>query len=94
MGGYQKKKDIINIKKLKKNIIKTYIIGKNINFFKRQFQNKVDYCVTKNLDRSLKQIVKDVNLSKKRDNNILLSPSSASFDQFLNFEKRGEKFKN
>ena len=93
VGGLPKKGDIIDIKKLKKNILKSYIIGKNINFFKRQLQNNVEYCVTKTLDISLKQIISDINFSKKKINNILFSPSSASFDQFLNFEKRGETFK-
>ena len=65
----------------------------NINFFKRQLQNKIEYCVTKTIELSLKQIIKDINLSKIKINNILFSPSSASFDQFLNFEKRGDKFK-
>ena len=93
VGGLPKKGDFIDIKKLKKNIFKSYIIGKNINFFKRQLQNNVEYCVTKTLDISLKQIISDINSSKKKINNILFSPSSASFDQFLNFEKRGETFK-
>ena len=38
--------------------------------------------------------LKDIKLFIKKNNTILLSPASASFDQFLNFEKRGEKFKN
>ena len=37
--------------------------------------------------------MKDIKISNRKNNNILLSPASASFDQFLNFEKRGEKFK-
>ena len=37
--------------------------------------------------------MKDVKIFKKKNNTILLSPSSASYDQFLNFEKRGEEFK-
>ena len=35
VGGLPKKKDKIKLKTLKKNIIKSYIIGKNINFFKQ-----------------------------------------------------------
>ena len=29
----------------------------------------------------------------KKNNTILLSPAAASYDQFKNFEKRGEEFK-
>ena len=65
VGGLPKKGDFIDIKKLKKNILKSYIIGKNINFFKRQLQNNVEYCVAKTLDISLKQIISDINSSKK-----------------------------
>ena len=36
LGGLPKKNDKINIKKLKNKIIKTYIIGSNVNFFKKQ----------------------------------------------------------
>ena len=36
VGGLPKKNDKINLKNLEKNIVKTYIIGKNINFFKKQ----------------------------------------------------------
>ena len=30
----------VNLSKLKNNIIKSYIIGKNINFFKKQIKGK------------------------------------------------------
>ncbi len=93
MGGLPKKKDKFILKNLKKNIIRTYIIGLNINFFKKQLTNKVNYFIAHNLKNSIIQILKDIKFYKKKNNVILLSPASASFDQFSNFEERGEKFK-
>ena len=93
VGGLPKKNDKIILDGVKKNITQSYIIGKNINFFKKQIEKKISYKITKNLKNSIIQILKDINLSKARNNTILLSPASASFDQFLNFEKRGDEFK-
>ena len=36
LGGLPKKNDKIILSGIKKNIIKCYLIGKNINFFKKQ----------------------------------------------------------
>ena len=93
LGGLPKKGDIIKLEKLKQNITKCYLIGKNINFFKSQIEGKINFSITRNLNNSIIQIFKDFKLQKKNNKTVLLSPASASFDQFVNFEKRGEEFK-
>ena len=93
LGGLPKKNDKIILSKIKKNIVKCYLIGKNISFFKKQVQNKVSFLITKNLKKTIIQIFRDIKILNKKNNTILLSPSAASYDQFKNFENRGNNFK-
>ena len=62
-----KKGDKINLSKYKKNIIKCYLIGKNINFFKKQIKGKLDFSITKNLKNSIIQILKILNYKKENN---------------------------
>ena len=93
LGGLPKQGDKINLSKCKKNIFKSYLIGQNINFFKNQIKGKIPFSETKNLRDTVIQIIKDAKLQNDITKIILLSPASASFDQFSNFEERGEEFK-
>ena len=92
LGGLPKERDNFNLSNVKKNIVKAYIIGKNVNFFKEQLKGQVNYLIFKDLKDALNQIFKDVK-NKKFSLSVLLSPASASYDQYKNFVERGKKFK-
>ena len=94
VGGVPKYKDNFYLKKVRKKIIKAYIVGKNISFFKKQIGNNIPYIVSKNIRNAVNNIYKDSKLNENLKSTILLSPAAASFDQFSNFENRGIYFKN
>ena len=93
VGGLPKEKDKIDFKNIKNNITKSYIIGKNISFFKKQLNNKVKFTIKKTLRKAIISALKDMKQSDETNKVILLSPGAASFDQFENFESRGNEFK-
>jgi len=92
VGGQAKKGDKLLLSKKCKNT-KAYVFGTSKNFFIGKLKKFMKY--ESFLD--LKSLVKKLSLEIKRDKNkthktILFSPSAASFDNFKNFEKRGEYF--
>ena len=93
LGGLHKKGDKFQIKKLKNNIIKTFIIGKNVKFFKDKLKNKINFKVTKTIKNTLKIIFKEIKTKSIKNITVLLSPGSASFDQYKNFNDRGLEYK-
>ena len=86
--------DKFQLGELKKNIIKTYIIGKHMKNFKKHLKGKVDIQLCKTLKNAIISIFKDTRNLKNKKITVLLSPASASYDQFKNFEERGNYFKN
>jgi len=94
VGGYPKYQDHFNLKKIKKKIVRAYIVGKHASFFKKQIKNEVSYTISKTIANAVNDIYKDLKINQSKKSTILLSPAAASFDQFDNFEKRGIHFKN
>ena len=93
VGGIAKEKDKITIKKFKRSILKAYIIGKNVNFFLRQIKNTIKYNLSHFLKNALLSALSETQKNPNLKQVILLSPSAASFDQYKNFEHRGNTFK-
>ena len=93
VGGQAKKGDKLLLSKKNCKNIKAYVFGNNKNFFVSKLKKLMKY----EYFLDLKSLVKKLSLEIQVDKNtthktILFSPSAASFDNFKNFEKRGEYF--
>ncbi|MFL2661407.1 MAG: UDP-N-acetylmuramoyl-L-alanine--D-glutamate ligase [Alphaproteobacteria bacterium] len=93
LGGRNKIGGISGIEKNLKNVIRAYSFGESGKEIKRVLEKKIKCFNFESLDEAFEKCFKDAEIYNK-DVNILLSPACSSFDQFKNFEARGEKFKD
>ena len=91
LGGIDKNdSDFSILKKYKNKIQKIILYGESREFINKQLSSCFDIYLYKKFDEAVYQSIK---LSSS-SNNILLSPACASFDQFKNYEERGNYFKD
>ena len=62
--------------------------------FKKYLKGSVNLQLCTTLKNAIIAIFKDTRNIRDKKITILLSPASASYDQFKNFEERGNSFKN
>jgi len=91
-GGLAKDGGIEALQPQFERIEKAYLIGEAAPQFAAQLSDTIPY----EISGTLEQAVQHAALEAARGeggNIVLLSPAAASFDQFPNFEKRGDAFK-
>jgi len=93
LGGQAKEDNFISFINQKDKINKIYLIGKSSNAIFQQLGSSIDCEIFDKLENALKKIFLD-NARKKGLLTILFSPACTSFDQYKDFEERGNHFKS
>jgi UDP-N-acetylmuramoylalanine--D-glutamate ligase len=91
-GGVAKAGGIDDLKDLFPRIAKAYLIGEAAQPFSWTLAGKAEVSLSVTLERAVQQAYADAQASGE-DAIVLLSPACASFDQFSDFEARGEAFR-
>jgi UDP-N-acetylmuramoylalanine--D-glutamate ligase len=91
-GGVAKAGGIDDLKDLFPRIEKAYLIGEAANVFAVTLAGKAEVKMSVTLEKAVQQAYADAAASGE-DAIVLLSPACASFDQFSDFEARGEAFR-
>lgn len=90
LGGMERNQDFIDIKDYKEKIKCIYAFG--------EVRNRImDFCKDNQIKykeyNNISEIMNDITNYLTEDDTVLLSPGSASWDQYKKFEDRGDEFK-
>lgn len=91
-GGIAKEGGITELEPWFYKIRKAYLFGQDKYLFVLFLNGKVDYQICQDLTEAFNSAFRDAMEDMGGIKNILLAPACASYDQFKNFEERGELF--
>ena len=91
-GGRPKEGGIESLARWFGRIRRAYLIGEASAAFARTLAGRVEHVECGTLDRALASAAADAKAERAPGAVVLLSPASASFDQFSSFEARGDAF--
>lgn len=93
VGGRPKEGGIDSLLAYASRIRKAYLIGEAATEFARTLESHVPFENAGTLDNAVAAAFADASRSGATSPVVLLSPACASFDQFKDFEDRGERFR-
>lgn len=93
-GGLPKEGGIHPLKAFFPRIAKAYLVGEAAPQFAATLGDDVPYEISVTIETAVEHAARDAAEDASDEPVVLLSPACASFDQFQNFEKRGEAFRS
>ncbi len=93
LGGRAKQGGIEPLRPLFAKIVKAYLVGEAAEAFAATIGEAIPYEFCGTIDKAVESATRDAEQSRTPMPIVLLSPACASFDQFSDFEKRGDKFR-
>jgi UDP-N-acetylmuramoylalanine--D-glutamate ligase len=92
-GGKPKEGGIDSLEPHFNRIKKAYLIGEAAPAFAAMLRGKLSASIARTLDQAVAEAAADASRDKSGNAVVLLSPACASYDQFPNFEVRGDTFR-
>jgi UDP-N-acetylmuramoylalanine--D-glutamate ligase len=93
LGGRAKTGGITSLQPVLSRVAKAYLIGEATEEFATTLEGNAAFERCGTLDNAVAAAARDADSSSAKEPVVLLSPACASFDQYRNFEVRGEAFR-
>lgn len=91
-GGISKAGGIRPLEPHFHRVAKAYLIGVSAVEYSESLQGKIPFEICETLPRAVQAATRDALAANREDAVVLFSPAAASFDQYKNFEVRGDAF--